>query len=217
MARTESSRLLRMLSPIEQFRENTDRVKSLGGLHTAFGQLTTPAVDLTDLLRAQIVMIVSALDHYIHEITRVGMLEVYDGERSRTGAFLRFQVTLDAAMKGISESSENGNGWLDTEIRERHGYLAFQRPDNIADAVRLFSSCELWPSVAAQLNLTPDDVKNRLRAIINRRNQIAHEADLDPSYPGTGSRWPISPSDIANTLDFILDVCEAIHSVVNQD
>ena len=63
-----------MLSPIEQFRENITRVQNLGGLHTAFGNVTTAVVDLTDLLRAQIVMIVSALNHYIHEITRVGML-----------------------------------------------------------------------------------------------------------------------------------------------
>ena len=79
------------------------RVKTLGGLHQAFGELTTPAVDLTDLLRAQIVMIVSALDHYIHEITRVGMLEVYDGTRPQTNAFLRFQVTMGAVMDGISK------------------------------------------------------------------------------------------------------------------
>ena len=202
-----------MLSPIEQFRENIARVQSLGGLHEAFDQMTTPAVDLTDLLRAQIVMVVSALDHYIHEITRVGMLEVYDGNRPRTDAFLRFQVTMDTAMKGISNSSENQ--WLDAEIRERHGYQAFQHPDNIADAVRLFSSCELWPSVAGQLNLPVQDVKNRLRAIINRRNQIAHEADLNPSYLGSGTRWPISPLDLTSTLDFIQNVCEAIHTVVN--
>ena len=202
-----------MLSPIEQFRENIARVRDLGGLHAAFGQLTTPAVDLTDLLRAQIVMVVSALDQYIHEITRVGMLEVYDGTRPQTNAFLRFQVTMGAAMKGISTS--NNNAWLHTEIRERHGYQTFQHPDNIANAVRLFSSCELWPSVAAQLNLTVQDVKNRLRAIINRRNQIAHEADLDPSYPGSGTRWPISPTDSASTVDFIQDVCEAIQTVTN--
>ena len=202
-----------MLSPIEQFRENVARVRDLGGLHQAFGELTTPAVDLTDMLRAQIVMIVSALDHYIHEITRVGMLEVYDGTRPQTNAFLRFQVTMAAAMKGISKSSENT--WLDAEIRERHGYQGFQHPDSIARAVRLFSSCELWISVALQLNLTDQDVKNRLRAIVNRRNQIVHEADLDPSYPGAGNRWPISPSDVAKVLDFIQDLCEAIHTIVN--
>ncbi len=202
-----------MLSPIEQFRENMTRVKTLGGLHQAFDQQTTPAVDLSDLLRAQIVMIASALDHYIHEITRVGMLEVYDGVRPQTNAFLRFQVTMNATMTGISKPSEND--WFDREIRDKHGHQAFQHPDNIANAVRLFSSCELWRSVASELNLTDQDIKNRIRAIVNRRNQIVHEADLDPSYPGTGNRWPISPSDVTSASDFIQNVCEAIHTVVN--
>lgn len=204
-----------MLNPIEQFRENIERVRALGGLHTVFNQQTTGVVDLTDLLRAQVVMIVSALDHYIHEITRAGMLEVYDGTRPQTDAFLRFQVSLDAAMSGIPQS--NSSDWLDTEIREKHGHLAFQQPDNIANAVRLFSSCELWRSVASELNQSDQDVKNRLRAIVNRRNQIVHEADLDPSIPGAMNRWPISPSDVAGALDFIRDVCEAIHIVVNSE
>ena len=202
-----------MLSPIEQLRENITRVQTLGGLHQAFDQQTTPVIDLSDLLRAQIVMSVSALDHYIHEITRVGMLEVYDGARPQTPAFLRFQVTMNATMMGISKPNEND--WFDREIREKHGHQAFQHPDNIANAVRLFSSCELWRSVALELNLTDQEIKNRLRAIVNRRNQIVHEADLDPSYPGSGNRWPISPLDVTSASDFIQDVCEAIHIVVN--
>ena len=202
-----------MLSPIEQFRGNMARVRSLGGLHQAFDQQTTPAVDLSDLLRAQIVMIVSALDHYIHEITRVGMLEVYDGARPQTNAFLRFQVTMGATITGISKPSEND--WFDRAIRDKHGHQTFQHPDNIANAVRLFSPCELWISVASELNLTDQDVKNRLRVIVNRRNQIVHEADLDPSIPGSMNRWQISSSDVTNALDFIQDVCEAIHTVVN--
>lgn len=75
-----------MLSSIEQFQENIKRVRALGGLHAAFDKATTSTVDLTDLLRAQIVMVVSALDYYIHEITRIGMLEVYDGKRPQTDA-----------------------------------------------------------------------------------------------------------------------------------
>ena len=203
-----------MLNPIEQFRENITRVRELGGLQAALDNATTDAVDLTDLLRAQIVMIVSALDLYIHEITRVGMLEVYNGARPQTDAFLRFQVTLESALKGISNS--NDNEWLDVVIRERHGHLSFQHPDHIADAVRRFLSCELWPSVAAQLNLDVQDVRNQLSAIVKRRNQIVHEADLDPSYPETITRWPISPADVTGTLDFIQGVCEAIHTVSNQ-
>ena len=58
-------------------------------------------------------------------------------------------------------------------------------------------------------------MKNRLRAIVNRRNQIVHEADLDPSIPGSMNRWSISSADVTSALDFIQDVCEAIHIVVN--
>lgn len=202
-----------MLRAIEQFRANMERARVLGGLYEALGQLTTSAVDATDLLRAQIVMAVSALDHYIHEITRVGMLEVYDGVRPPTNAFLRFQVTMDAALTGLTGVS--GNTWFETEIRERHGYLAFQHPDRIADAVRLFSSDPLWPSVAAQLSLSVPDVKDRLRLIVERRNKIVHEADLDPSYLGVMVRLPISPADSTSAVEFIQEVCEAIHAVVH--
>ena len=199
-----------MLIAIQQFQENMERVRAVGGLYEALHQLTTPALDATDLLRTQIVMAVSALDHYIHEITRLGMVEIYSGLRPSTPAFLRFQITMDAALKGLRGTS--GSGWLEMEIRERHGYLAFQHPDRIADAVRLFSPCTLWPSVASHLGRADQDVRNELRLIVDRRNKITHEADLDPSYPG--SRWPISRSDSTRAVDFIRDVCEAIHSVV---
>ncbi len=204
-----------MLNPIDQFRDNITRVRDLGGLHAALINTTTVAVDLTDLLRTQIVMVVSALDLFIHEITRVGMLEVYKGIRPQTDAFLRFQVSLDSVLQGILNTSRDE--WLDTEIRERHSHQSFQEPDKIADAVRRFSSCELWPSVAVRLNLDVRDVKSRLSAIVKRRNQIVHEADLVPTYPGTTTRWPISPADVSDTLDFIQNVCEAIHMVSNQN
>lgn len=198
-----------MHSAIQQFRSNIVRVRALGGLYDALSKLTTPAIDSSDLLRAQIVLAVSALDHYIHELTRLGMLEVFNGTRPSTGSFGRFQVAINAAMAGIAGGGRSS--WFETEIREKHGFLAFQHPDKVADAIRLFSACELWPQVAIELGLSTQDVKNRLKLIVERRNKIAHEADLDPSYPGT--RWPISSADADSTVKFIEDICEAIHVV----
>ena len=202
-----------MLDILEQFRENIRRVQALGGLYDVLNQQTTPALDLTDLLRSQIVMAVSALDHYVHEITRIGMLEVYSGKRPQTPAFLRFQVTMEATLQGISTGQGN-DSWLDEEIRKKHGYLAFQHPDRIADAIRLFSSCTLWISVALELNLEVEDVKTELQLIVDRRNQIAHESDLDSRKPG-GNRFTISPSDTERIINFIQDIGEAIYVVVN--
>lgn len=199
-----------MQSAIQQLRVNIERVRAIGGLYEALGHLTTPAVDASDLLRTQIVMAVSALDYYIHEIARVGMLEVYSGQRPQTAAFQRFQVTMDNVLIGLS--APGANTWLETEIREKHGYLSFQNPDRIADAVRLFSSCELWSSVASQLGMTVEDAKTQRQLIVDRRHKIVHEADIDPSYPG--SRWPISSTDSVYAVDFLHNLCEAIHSVV---
>ena len=55
-------------------------------------------------------------------------------------------------------------------------------------------------------------VKVRLTAIINRRNQIAHEADLDPTNPG--NRWPIDNILTEDALDYIDRMVHAIYKSV---
>lgn len=198
---------------IGRFRDNIARVRLVGGLYDSLSGLTTPALDCTDILRAEIVLAVSALDHYIHDVTRLGMLESYRGTRPRTDAFRRFDVTIQATIDGFA--TPGSLSWFEEEIRERHGHLSFEQPDRIADALRLFSQVDLWNLVANRLETTARDIKTRLQLIVDRRNKIAHEADLDPSYPGSpGTRWPISPADASSAVDFIDQLCEAIHVVV---
>ncbi len=199
-----------MLSCITQIRENISRVRTLGGLYCALNSLTTPLIDGSDILRSQIVLSVSALDHYIHAITRTGMLEVYSGKRPTTDAFLKFPVPADVLM--ASNSGGSGIALFEDEIREQHSFLSFQQPDKVADAIRLFSSCKLWKEVGTIIGSTPTDIKTRLKLIVDRRNKIAHEADLDPSFPGV--RWPITSSDADSVTDYISELCEAIHAVV---
>ena len=188
-----------MLSCIAQIRGNIGRVRTLGGLYCALNSLTTPLVDGSDILRSQIVLSVSALDHYIHAIIRTGMLEVYSGKRPTTDAFLKFPVSADVLM--ASNSGGSGIALFEEEIRERHSFLSFQQPDRVADAIRLFSSCKLWEEVGAIMGPTPTDIKTRLKLIVDRRNKIAHEADLDPSFPDV--RWPITSSDADAVTDYI--------------
>jgi len=195
---------------IEAFRTNILRVRNLGGLYKALLSLTTPVVDVSDMLRAQLVLGVSALDHYVHELTISGMLEVFDGKRTSTPSFLNFRVSMNSVLGGFVVSGTSV--WFESEIRERHSFLTFQQPDRIADAVRLFSDVKLWHEVSAKLSMTEQEMKERLKLIVERRNKIAHEADMDPSYPG--SRWPISEASVNTSLDFIANLCQAIHATV---
>lgn len=198
-----------MQSALEAFNNSLARVRHMHGLHSTLTATLTSAVDLSDILRAEVVMAVSALDYYIHEIARIGMLQSWAGTRPATDAFGRFSLTLSAAKKFANPTLSAAT--LDNEIRTKHGYASFQQPEKIADAVRLFSPVSLWDRVGQHLAKSPKDVKNTLGLIIDRRNKIAHEADVDPSFPN--QLWPIIPSTVERMINDIESIGHAIHAV----
>ena len=195
--------------PIDQFRQNIDRLNTLFGMHTAIRSRVTPALDPSDILRAAIVLGVSALDQLVHEVVRVGMLEAYAGSRPETDALRRFEVSF--ASVRVATTSPARLDWFDAEVRSRHAFLTFQRPDKIADAVRLISDVQLWQTVAQAMNSRPEDIRRRLDLIVTRRNQIAHEADMDPAFPGT--RWPISEADVVDVISFLTQLGKTLVTV----
>lgn len=192
---------------LDQFQENLRRARILSGLAQSLSTLTTGAVDLSDVLRASLVLGVSALDHFIHEFVRLGMLEVHQGKRPMTDSYLSFRVPMSAAQQASVDT--NGDDWLDQAIRENHAWLSFQQPDKIADAIRLMSTTKLWEQVGIELGMKPVDVKLQLSAIIERRNKIAHEADMDPTI--NGIRWPINDVLVADALNFLELLVGAIY------
>ena len=198
-----------MQPAFDQFCENLARARSLGGLAQSLSNLTTAAVDLSDILRASLVLAVSALDHFVHEFVRLGMLEVHRGNRPTTDAYLSFRVPMSAAREAIADVGRDE--WLDQAIREAHGWLSFQHPDKIADAIRLMSNTRLWEQVASELGMTSRGVRAQLSAIIDRRNKIAHEADMDPTNPG--NRWPINEVLVRDAIDFIERIAQEIFKV----
>jgi hypothetical protein len=198
-----------MQQAIQQFRQNILRARELGNLASAVQQITTTAIDVSDMWRAQIVLGVSALDYFVHELTRLGMIDVAKGNRPKTDAYLKFSIPIDAAERGLA--GQTHELWLGNAVRDRHSWLSFQQPEKIADAVRLISSVILWDAVGSEVGLPPKDAKLRLQVIVDRRNQIAHEADMDPANPGF--RWSITEADAADSLDYIGHIAEAVFKV----
>lgn len=70
-----------MQSALEQFRISIARIRALISIHNSVNAQSTPALDLSDILRAALVLAVSALDYYIHEVVTLGMLEIHRGQR----------------------------------------------------------------------------------------------------------------------------------------
>lgn len=198
-----------MQTALDAFNKSMSRVHALHALYVTLSAQLTAAVDLSDILRAEIVMAVSAFDYYVHELCRLGILESHNGARPKTDAMARFQVPM-SALPSLA-NAVTAEQALDALVREKHGYLSFQKPDSIADAVRLFSTVSLWKAVAVECGETPQVAKSAFQLIIDRRNQIAHEADLDPSYPD--QRWPIDVTLVEDAFARIEKVANAIFTV----
>jgi len=201
-----------MNSALEQFELNIQRARTLAAIHNVLGIRTTKALDTSDILRSALVLAVSALDQYVHEVVRLGLLEIYGGRRAHTPTSLKFGVSLGRALQILVEPEDDS--WLDTEIRERHSWQSFEHPDRIADAIRLISDVSIWDTVARDLTYDTSDVKRRLGLIVDRRNKITHEADLDPSFPNM--RWPIDDEMVFDAITFIAQVVQSIHKAVSE-
>ncbi|WP_414527963.1 HEPN domain-containing protein [Nodularia chucula] len=107
----------------------------------------------------------------------------------------------------------NNTSWLEAEIRESLNSKSFQKPDNIAEAIRYISTKKLWEEVANKMGSPDKDIKQQLKLIVDRRNKIVHEADIDPTL-SLGNRWDIDESMVNDAVDFIEQVVESIHQIL---
>lgn len=74
-------------------------------------------------------MAASAFGYYVHELCRIGILESRNGARPGTDAVSRFKVPMSALPNPATAATAEQA--LDALIREKRGYLSFQKPDSI--------------------------------------------------------------------------------------
>jgi len=179
------------MTPKEYFNTVWDRCAHIASLASYVESEMTKAIKTEDLLRSEFVSKVSALDLYVHELVVQKMVANFRMAGQLTDSARKFQISLSTAHQmimsnGIGESCD----FLEIEIRERHAHLSFQHPDKIAEAIRLISNCDLWAEVSLKTGANEKTKKEKskqirtaLTAIINRRNKIVHEGDLNNDTP----------------------------------
>lgn len=208
------------MSPFDHFEAVWARCAQLSALHGYLEKNTSGVLQPDELLRAEWVARLSALDLYVHELVAQQMLEIFQGRRHVTPAFLRFQVSNDTLNRVRSAASTSDAGAaFDLEIREQLGHLTYQDPEKIAEGVRLCSTVELWHAVALRMGASQatktaraQTLKRELSLIVRRRNKIAHEGDLHPSTPR--EPLPLTKSDLSYVENTIKILAESINDVV---
>jgi hypothetical protein len=192
-----------MEQTIRQFEDNILRIEHLVKLYED-NSINNTQEDYSDILRAALVLLVSALDTFVHNIIRLGMVEILKGERAQADDYHKTKISL-----GIINFDPNYE-WFESHIRREHASISYQSPKQISDAIRYISKLDLWKEIGNILEKDQEILKRELKEIVDRRNQIAHESDLNDF----GQKRIIEKEDILENIDFIRKLVNTIYNLL---
>jgi RiboL-PSP-HEPN len=166
-----------------------------------------------DLLRSQLVYAVSAFDKLIHDLVRIGMLQIFMGQRLATPAYLARTITIQTHGDLTGATFPPKEFLFQQEIVQQLSRSTFQDPDRIVEGLaHIWSATDKWAMVAKKFgSMSSADVRTRLKLIANRRNAIVHEADMDPL---TNAKTPITAQECEQSVAFLLACGQAITNLV---
>jgi hypothetical protein len=190
-----------------------DGTKTIMTVYDYLDQKVQGPMDYSDLLRWQWVQAVSSLGKFVHDIVRVGMLHIYTGRRNPTNKYLTFTIDLKTHLQ-IIQDINSAISIFEKQVLLKNGYLAFQDPDKISDALSyIWDEKNKWKVISDIIGMSESDVKTQLRNISIRRNQMVHEGDYSDVLV---QRQTISRTDVVEVINFIEKVAESIYNAVKE-
>jgi len=216
---------------INAYNNFIERIKDIRNLENIYdqniAQYSLLAETLSDILRFQLVYAVSAFDRFIHDIVRIGIVDSIKNQTQLTEKAKSFQIMLTDVLL-ISETQspmsiqDNLIQLIDKKIQERHSELAFQQPPKISEALsHIWHEEHKWQRITENMtielqgntiNKKEKYLKQTITLIINRRNQIVHEADIDLV---TNQKRSIEKANINESVLIIEDLGNSIYKCLN--
>lgn len=167
-------------------------------------------IQYKDILRSQIVFLDSAFDFFMHEVTKYGMVQIFQGVWEKTERYNNFTIRL-GEISHVLQNPEQENWFLDI-VNDSYAEDTFMSADAVIGQLNLIGV--KWQKVADTAfyeqgsNIpTKDKFKKALNSLFMRRNQIAHQADC---LHETGDKINIERGDVETYINHIEKIVNAI-------
>lgn len=195
------------------FQHAMDRARQMISLYDALSTLRPRESANDDALRSAYFLAVSSFDFFAHEIAAVEAKHRFERGLKTRNIHLPMEImTIGDVPTRISTA--------ESHVRQVNSFKAFVDPGKLAEMLSCFC-LKPWDNLVARLNASlreeerrpADDIKGQLKSIWKRRNQIAHEADVNPTLAGV-ALWPIDKQDAELTISFISNISGHLPSVI---
>ena len=197
------------------FKENIDRINKK---FIIINELESKKLEeaAKDILRSQIVLLMSSVDFYIHEIVKYGILKIFKGEKNKTKEYKAFIVSIECVEKAIK--NPESIDWLEENIIVQNKYKSFMALNKIKNALKIISDKNILDNsikkVASDLGKEINEIRDVMKIMNERRNCIAHETDRDPIKCNIND---ISIEEVKNGIDIVSKLILDIHDKVKND
>ena len=169
-------------------------------------------MDLSDILRAEYVLIVSAFDCYVHDVVLQGMTNMFSGSKPDCRAYNEFCLPMSSVKQLLNSTDPTiRESIYNASVKKLLSKDSYQSPKSVEYAMTLINLKKVWHKVGVKLGMPSQDVTLKLGLIIQRRNKIAHEADIHDLV--SMDKTPIDRSDVDDTFAFLDQIVTAIEDI----
>lgn len=156
---------------------------------------------------------VSSLDHFISQLIIEKSVEQYAKSQTLQPKLLIEAISFEGAIE-LRNANENDSVVVFRGlVAKAVTYKSFQSPENIADGLSfIWGKSGKWDAIGSILKREGKQCRYILKSIVDRRNVIAHNADVDEV---TGDRFPVTAGDAKRVVGFITEVVSAIDVAID--
>lgn len=168
-----------------------------------------------DILRFQIVYVMSALDFFMHEILVYCFIKIFNNELPKTEKYYEYRVPLRLIEQALYDQ-ENFEFYLTNALIDINSNLTFMAPNRLKELLNIITPEDDF--ALAEENLKKKGIIKPgvrlirlLDEIYDRRNKIAHQTDINH-----GSDEPniITKQDVEYYVDVIAHFVEELFTII---
>lgn len=175
----------------------------------------------SELLRSAVVSAVSSMDRYLHDVAVSRCFTLLNGaEKDLPKKLAKLEMPAISAFKATKalrkDARSRPGNQLKKALQEKLHSITFQSPAGIEEFCQLVGIKDFWRKIETEMGggLSPDEMKSMLLAIVRRRNQIVHEADLERQIKARRfAIREIEENFAHHTVDLIQKFVKAIEAV----
>lgn len=197
-----------MTNAFAKFESNIASAAILERIYEYLSKKTLP-FEPDELLRAEYVMIVSAFDCYVHDYVRERMVQAFKTPSLMTDKTREYKVSLGVMMDIMNETNPISQmQLLENAIKKAESAYSYQSSSSVEHVLGLVGFKKIWTAMYGKTDAGAR--KSQLDLVVRRRNQIAHEADMN--YV-TNTKNAITLQDVLYAKSFLVDLSQHIDSL----